>query len=114
MNTTTLHSSTNCGYGSRTPNGLTMLVLRGHTQFLRFSLALQGLQVQHRCRAPDIEEVLAHSLIPCPPALAGPQMRQAMLHSYPLAQLRPPRPRRGPLAQAVLEGFVLPNAHCPS
>jgi hypothetical protein len=29
-----------------------------------------------------------------------------MFHLHPLAQLRPPRSRRRPLAQAVLEGLV--------
>jgi hypothetical protein len=38
-------------------------------------------------------------------------MRQAMLHFHPLAQLRPPRPRRRSLSQPVLKGFVLRNAH---
>src|SRR5262245_1333883 len=96
---------------SRTPNGLTRLVLRGQTQFLRFNLSLHGLQVQHGRRASHIEEVLTYPLVSCPPTLAGSEVGQAMLHLHPLAQLGPPRARRRPLAQVVLEGLVLPHAH---
>jgi hypothetical protein len=88
-----------------------MLRLRGHTPCLLLGLPLHGLQVQHGCRAAYIEEVLAHPFVACPPTLAGSQVRQAMLHFHPLAHLRPARPRRCPLPQAVLEGLVFRNAH---
>src|SRR5262245_57780960 len=95
----------------RTPNGLTMLRLRGHTPFLCLGLSLDRLQVQHYRCASHIEEVLASPLVPCSPTLASSQVGQAMLHLYPLAQLHPARPRRRPLPQPVLEGLVLGNAH---
>jgi hypothetical protein len=91
-----------------------MLLLRGHTPFLLLSLPLPGLQVQHRRRAPHIEEVLAPPLIARPPTLAGPQVRQAMLAFNPLAHLRPSRPCRRALAQARLEGLVLRKAPRPA
>src|SRR5262249_50146494 len=64
-----------------------------------------------RRRTPHIEEVLAHPLVPRLSALAGSQVRQAMLHLDPLAQLRPPCPCCRAPAQALLEGLVHRNAH---
>src|SRR5882724_2516198 len=58
-----------------------------------------------------MEEVLAHPLVPRPPTLPATQMGHAILHGHPLAQLRPPHSRSRALAQALLEGLVLRNAH---